>query len=81
MRGVRHERILVMSGDRVQEVRIFAVAVTVALNLIEGFALAFELRLPLFVAVVRFRPLQATQNAFVLVGHSGNLLYSDCTIQ
>ena len=76
-----HARYIVHSRNRMQEVRVPTETITVLLNLTQIFALRFVVLLPGFIAVMRPSVLKATQNVPILVGHTGNLLYANSTIE
>ena len=64
-----------------QKVRIPAETVTILTNVAVNLALVLELFVPLVGAVVRLGRLQASQNVFVVVGDSGDFLYSDGAVE
>ena len=64
-----------------QKVWILAETVTILTNVAVNLALVHEFSVPLVGAIVRLGRLQATQNVFVVVGDSGNFLYSDGAIE
>ena len=76
---VRHR--ILLRADRVQKVRILAETVTILANVAVNLALVLELSVPLVGAVVRLGRLQATQNVFVVIGDSGDFLYSDGAVE
>ena len=76
---VRH--LILLRANRVQKVRILAETVTILTNVAVNLALVLELFVPLVGAVVRLGRLQATQNVFVVVGDSGDFLYSDGAVE
>lgn len=76
---VRH--LILLRANRVQKVRILAETVTILTNVVVNLALVLELFVPLVDTVVRFGRLQATQNLFVVVGDSGDFLYSDGAVE
>lgn len=75
-----HLRVL-LGTHWVQKVGVLAVAVSCLLDLTQRFALVLELMLPCVVAVSRFCPLKATENVFVIVSHSCDLLNPDCPVE
>jgi len=64
-----------------QKVWVLAETVTVLTDIAENLALIIKLLIPLVCAVMRLGCLQTTQNTFVIVGDSGDFLYSDGTIE
>ena len=76
---VRH--LILLRAHRVQKVRILAETVTILPNVAVNLALVLKLFVPLVGAVVRLGRLQTTQNAFVVVGDSGDFLYSDGAVE
>ena len=64
-----------------QKVWVLAETVTVLTDIAENLALIIKLLIPLVCAVMRLGCLQTTQNTFVIVGDSGDFLYSDGAIE
>ena len=64
-----------------QKVWVLAETVTVLTDIAENLALIIKLLIPLVCAVMGLGCLQTTQNTFVIVGDSGDFLYSDGAIE
>ena len=64
-----------------QKVGILAETVSILTNVAIHPALELELFVPLVGAVVGLGRLKATQNVFVVIGDSGDFLYSDGAVE